>query len=723
VPESSSHDGAPSSLALTQRRDDAAEAVVGDAPPEATARERPWDRTILGVRVVRLAYPAVLLVAVMVLSLLDLSGTSIGMLRYTPGRPIVDPSLVVGTPRGDRSDEWAVVTPLIVAQFHHGFPRFSNDSIGRHDDAVIPDLPARDWPTMFKPWDVPLLVSLNHGFAARWWLMSFVLLVGIYLLLLELTDRTALSVLLSLGLWLSPFFHWWYDPGSLVTVGFGALATGALLYGLRATSRPRRWAWLALAAYGAVGFVLVLYPPFQIPVAVVLAAVAGGEIVGALRERRLAVTRIVADVGLVAGVCVIALAAWYLHVRGAIAAINGTVYPGHRGSTGGGTSSMQLLSAPFGVQLASHGDRLQGTNQSEISSFLLLGPFAIVQAFWLGFRRFSVRFTYTFALTATAFTLVAAWYLVGLPSIVGKVLLLDRTPGPRAIIGIGVGGVILMALLCGARFRTDAPPEAAPETPLDDGPPAPTIESRRERRRWRRLRRRVIAGAALCGLACFALYLWGGLHLAHLEPSLGLSTAMVLAFSLASAVVVFLLCGRMVVAGGIALVLLGAVVSLPANPLYRGLGELTRSPVLPVFAAEAASPPDAAHRVWLSYEPGGSALTDVLEASGLQSLAVASVYPDAPAWRILDPNGRSADAWNRYANLYFTPAPDGAPVAIHLDQADRVRITLDPCGPVAGRLGVGFVVTTRPLTNSCLTLDRALDQGGMIYIYRRGTTP
>ena len=51
---------------------------------------------------------------------------------------------------------------------------------------------------------------------------------------------------------------------------------------------------------------------------------------------------------------------------------------------------------------------------------------------------------------SAGFLVVAAWYLVSLPPLLARVLLLDRTPAGRAIIGVDVGGFLLMAMLCAA---------------------------------------------------------------------------------------------------------------------------------------------------------------------------------------------------------------------------------------------------------------------------------
>ena len=679
-----------------------------DSPGPGTAGIAPepaWRaRSVAGVRVTRFVYPAVLVLATIGLSSAGLSGSSVGVLATTTLHGAPDPALVAGTPRPIRSDEWNVETPLVVAQSHHGFPRTTLDGVGSHDLSVLLDVPNSDWSTAFRPWNLPpLALDLEHGFAARWWLMSLFLLLGAYVLLLALTDRTDIAVLFSLGLWLSPFFHWWYSSGTLDSVGMGMLALGASLYAMRAKTAPRRAAWLALAAYSTVSFALVFYPPFQIPIAFVLAVVGISEIVGRHRPTRMPWRRPAVDLGIVAISAVAILLAYYLHAKSTIAAINGTAYPGHRRLTGGVTSLLQLLSAPFGLQLARHGAAIPAniSNQSEISSFVLLAPFVLLQLHRMRLRDFSYRSKALLLGTSGVFLLLAAWYLVSLPPILARVLLLDRVEPQRSIIGIGTAGILLAALFCAAELQqvNDA---------RVDGRPARIARNRS-----------VTRGALACALAAFFLYFWGGRLLRADVPSLGLSLWKIGLASAGAALVVFLITARKAVMGGLALVAFGASISLPANPLYRGLGPLTSSPLLSTISRVAAKAPISTHRVWLSFQ---SASNDELTASGVPTLTAANAYPIAKAWTILDPEHQHAFVWNRYANVFFAPGPAGSPPTFHLIQSDAIIVTIDPCGRAADRLGVGFVLSDSPVTSRCLTRSEPPGSSpSPPYIYIRST--
>ncbi len=676
----------------------------GSPPSATTFGGKHFGMSTLGIRKSRLIYPALMVLVTIGLSTAGLSGSSIGVLRTTLLHGKTDPALVVGTPRPIRSDEWNVDTPLLVAQSHHGYPRFTMDGIGDHDLSVIPDIPNTDWSTAFKPWGLPALaLDVEHGFAARWWLISLFLLLGAYLLLLALTDRTDIAIVFSLGLWLSPFFQWWYSPGTLDSVGMALLALGAFVYSLRASSTPRRVAWLALTAYSTISFVLVFYPPFQIPTALVVVIVGLCYVIGRWRELGITWRRLVLDLGAIALVVGFTLGAYYIHSRSTIVAIDSTVYPGHRRVSGGGTSLLQLLSAPFGLALAQRGLSLNFTNQSEISSFVLLGPFALLQMQRLHIRGFTHRWRLLLVGTAGVFLLLAMWYLISLPPVLAALLLLDRVEPERAIVGLGLAGILVMALFCAAELEHR---DLSPATQDHQHSRVPTVN------------RRLRSGALACSGIAFVMYFWAGRGLRSADPSLDLSLWEVGIMSAAVAVAVFLTCARKVILGGVVLVILSATISLPANPLYQGLGPLTSSPLLATFASDGARQRVDSH-VWVSFD-ADPAVNDVLIASGVPTLNAVDTYPVAETWRILDPTHRFADIWNRYANVYFAPGAIGSPPSFHLPQPGAMIVTIDPCGAAAGQLGIGFVVSSTPLNYPCLRLTKPVNNpGGLPYIYFR----
>ncbi|MFB9666351.1 hypothetical protein ACFFOW_16840 [Curtobacterium albidum] len=91
-------------------------------------------------------------------------------------------------------------------------------------------------------------------------------------------------------------------------------------------------------------------------------------------------------------------------------------------------------------------------------------------------------------------------------------------------------------------------------------------------------------------------------------------------------------------------------------------------------------------------------------------------YPPEEMWREIDPTGRYEDAWNRLANVNWTPGT-GEPVVSN-PYRDQVSVTFDACSSFAQR-HVQYVLTDSPLSSSCLTQLGDYRQGGLdMHIYR-----
>gem|GEM_PF-880983 len=650
-------------------------------------------------------FPLFVSIPAFFITLFGISGTSVGSLNFLADGNLSRAGVLAGSPKPIRSDEWNVATPLLVHQAHSGFAQNAVTGLGVHNLSIIYDIPTWGWPTFFRPWDVPpLFLGLTQGFAARWWLMLLIAILGVYCLLLELTKRIDIAALFSLGLCLSPFFMWWYEGSTFGPIGMGSLAAFFFLRLLRSRRQLSKIVLVAATAWASVGFVLVLYPPFQVPVGLAIVCIAVAEIFARWKFKNLTLRTLLTSTLWVAVPTGLLLLIFLVQYKTAIHAISSTIYPGNRRLLGGRTSIEQLASAPFGLVFSRHGfTELTGTNQSEISSFLLLGPFALLQLFRTGLRRWDDRTRYLLVGASVATVLLGAWYFVGLPSPLAKLLLLDRVPPERGLIGVGLAGFLLMALFCSGRLQPDASVQASAQL---------------DKRRSLELSRQIAWGAFACAVLAFGFYVWGGEQIQLSQVALGLGSGKVVLYSLFAAIVIGLLSARRVVSGGILLVIFGLVVSGTVNPLYRGLGVLESSPLLTEIHSLSAQGPSGRNDVWVNF--GGPDLNAPLVSAGVPTLNGSQLYPDRSFWSQF-PNSKDYEiAWNRYANTYFAVGEPGSAASVKLLQQDLIMVTLDVCSPEASRLKLGYFISPQPLVRSCLIAQKTVKyQGHNVYFYSR----
>lgn len=659
--------------------------LTGTAPrePEGTPDGRSRGlRRVLGST---LLLPILVLLAVGVLAALRVNGSSIAILDGA-GR-----TETWGTARSVRSDEWRGRTPLVVRQSRTGFPASTDLGMGRHDTGVLSNLPVRGAPIALRPHQlVYLVLGVERAFAFEWWLEVVGPLLGLYALVVVLTGDRLVAALTGLVAALAPVFGWWSTAGAGFMVLYGALAATAFVLALRCRGWRRVLA-SGLAGWTAACFATLLYLPWLVPLALLFGAIAIGEAIGLVQTQGArASAAILVPVLVLIGAVGAAGTLLFLAAHGeALRAISGSVYPGHRVSTGGESRLVQLLTAPFSLLATARSTvEVAGVNQSEAASGLMLGlPVVLAGGAFGGFR---ARTPAARALTSASVVLVVlgAWALLPVPEGFGRLLLLTSVPGKRIAMPLAVAGALAAGLYT-HRARTE--PGFRPA--------------------WWRV---AIAGGAFAGLTAYA---------AHGYTVDGDRVGPMLAVGLAAVVGVLAaltLRGRARLGLGGACVLL-AVSSATINPLQRGLDPITRAPLIAQIDMVRAV--DPAGR-WVS-TPGDEPAFAILAASGAPAASGTSWYADAARWRRLDPDPRVERIWNRFAYVYVfvEDRPSGPRLRIGRTE-DVVEVRLGSCDPALARVGIRYLIATGPQGAPCLRQIAAPVQRGQRYLYEvLPTTP
>ncbi len=645
-------------------------------------------------RSVRL-FPILLAIFLLIPSAAKISGTSVGIYnQFIYGDSTKDPNLLFSYPRPVRSDEWLVNTQLTIAQAKEGFPRVNQNIGNGRDMSLAGDVPYKDWSAVFRPQNLPFFIlPLEYAFALKWWLILYLVIISCYFFTLRILPRKRLfAAIFSSAIGLSPFFAWWYLSGAMAPIFYGFFI---LIVGMRTiNSEPVKFlknkhplysniAYILTLAYLLTSFALILYPPFQIPVAIVVFFFLIGYLVNKRFEAKLSWRQIgkklaIFSVGLIiAGVL---LGLFIATRKDAFSAITNTVYPSARVSTGGHVDSLHIFDSFLQPQLQSE---RRGThffkNQSEASNFILLSPFLVLPALALTIYEYRQkrRIDWLFVIIQLNVLLFFARVFVPFGDGFYKLLLFDKVPNERLIIGIGLVG-ILLTLLTYKKL----------------------IQLKISRRVWWGV-------AGTYTLVCFAVVSLIGFRVADMYPLFISYAPKILLLAASFCLIIWLFLIKRGVLAAIVLLLFsfGSVVKI--NPLYKGLGWINSNELF--SRMQVASTPDdtwAAADV-IAFENFGL-LADRGSLSGIQP------YPDFKLWRQVA--GASADdTYNRYAHVVFVSSPQWSE-PLKLIQPDFFEVAIS-CSDFITK-NVDYILDTSPLNKPCLQLkDKVVYPSVSFHIY------
>ncbi len=624
--------------------------------------------------------PLLLLAALAGLTSLGINGSSAAAIRPTLGASASsDPHLLAGAPLNIRADEWAINTPMSILQARTGMPR-SQPRLGDGADMALGgDVPVADRWALFRPqhWGY-LVMPLDQGFAFHWWFPAALLAFALWLLTVTLLPgRNLLGLLIGAAAVFSPFMQWWNLAGSFLPEALAVLACALFVRVLHAERRDVRWWCAAALAWTMASFALVLYPPFQIPCVLVTVAFCVGYLLfaGPALGWRPALARALLVVGCGA-VAVAALGLFLLGHRGAVQAITASLYPGQRTVPSGGYSVARLFSGFLDRRLTvPQAAASIDVNQSEAASPLLVGILAAPVTLWLliSARRCRERLNPVLLLLLAVTALFLAYLFIPHIDLLAKLTLLDRVPGNRLLLGMGMLSDVLLVALAWQLSRS---PLRSPTGPVVTF--AAVFVALSILVLFLHSKHAIFVGSVLIGLAIAAtIALAVGLWVAH-RPELG--------------------AGLLVV---VSLLVAGTV-----NPLSVGVSTTDDLPV----AAAIKQVDEAAPGGWIMQTNRIPAA--VLLEDAVHTYSVVYNYPQLELWHQLDPTGAHAESYNRYGYAAFTLQRGPVQFPPHL--LDQFSIAIDGCDPFIQR-NVKHIVTDYGINAGCTRLRSSVTSGTRVF--------
>lgn len=643
-------------------------------------------------------FPVCLLLLFSVFVIFKISGTSIGYYQQLlNGSNSKDSSLVSGSPRGIRSDEWLVWTQLTISQSKNGFDKYNPDLGSGRDLSLHFEIPTDDWSAVFKPqnWSF-LILPLEYAFAFKWWYLMFVLICGAYFFALRfLPGKCLLSALLATAFAFSPFVLWWYQSPVLGVMGYGFFILLLVMQIIEGKEVPRinnkkLSSGLMVVALSFLGmcFAVILYPPFQISIALMIVAFSIGYLLKARYNLQVPYKTLFKRVALLALAAGLVLFTSFIFIndkKDIISSLSDSVYPGERVVPSGSTKNNPF--ATFGgfltplLQSSSRASNYY-TNQSEASQFILLSPFLIVPAIFLlvyQYKRDKKINWLLFVLVMTAVLLMLRVY-VGFGDSIYKLLLLDKVPHRRLMIAFGFLGYIMTVVYLAQ------------------------VKSLNIKKRHMRVFSYIYASVLFAGmitLAVIAVRRYPQFVIRHRE-------GLFLAVSF-SAIYYFLIRGWRIL---FAFSLLGFTMlsSFRAMPLYQGLGPLYNSQL--VSTIEKVSEPEDD---WIVV--GQFLFEQVPLITGNRSFSGVQIYPVESFW--IDKYGEQYKyQFDRKGHITYRNSAIDQP-GVELIHTNQIQINFS-CKDTFIMQEVEYVLSETPITNKqCVKLLETVSYPAkQFYIYK-----
>jgi hypothetical protein len=356
---------------------------------------------------------------------------------------------ILGQPRPVRSDEWLLITPLAISQTNH-IPTFPviNRNIGEDGQNMLivgmTGVPVSHISAIVKPatWGFHIF-DLKRALSWNWWFPIFGCFFSVWAVFSLISpNHWRIGFIVSLSFCGSSYVTAWsYWPA--YAVFFPCLILYASVAILRSPKNFSLFYWVMLLGFSLAGFVLILYPPWQVSLGYLFLFIGTGIVLRDKLYRSIKLHSFLAY-ALALGLAFLILWNWWSDARSAIVAMMNTIYPGQRNSVVGGTITISNLLRGFTNIITLY--RMDGgySNQSEIASFYYFFPSLFVL---FGKRLWEKRICPIQFLMLLFLVFTVEYMLVGVPKQFATVTLWGRVPGPRADLSLGLAYILLIGVL------------------------------------------------------------------------------------------------------------------------------------------------------------------------------------------------------------------------------------------------------------------------------------
>lgn len=632
-------------------------------------------------------FPAFIIICVVILSLLRLNGSSVAMYYKFLNQDITnDRNLLLGVPRAVRSDQYIGGIPTYSSQNHNDEATINPD-IGEGMRMETQNVPTKTPFSIFRPTNFFFYVSndteLSYSF--YWWSEMGLMIICLYLLLLEIINKNLfISILGSSILFLTPFFHWWNQFSCITWISLG------IFFYLKIIKEEKL---LKMGLYGIgftyslICFALILYPPFQIPLAYVALSIGIASIITNWKNIKTNWKYILPIIIVSVFTTILCVLLFFNTYKEVIEITTNTVYPGARFVQAGTGNLFHLFDGVFNLLLQKDSNIAPFGNQSESSNFFLLFPPLLI---WVLFKN-----TFNYIKTKKvdilgiflSFCLIffLVFYLIPLPDVFSKYFLFYMVPPQRSFIGFGFTSYLLIFhYISNFQFYKDHK----------------KIE-----------KVSILLLSLLFGIFTFFV----GKNLFQISPDFFKNPTIIspeqkiLLMSIFSVILIYLMIKGFKKYFLLFLLFFSFVSTILINPLYKGLKPLL-STDLAIYIQEISKYDTSK---WVGYN--SLALSQYALANDASIINGAHTYPQFEIWRQIDSKEEYKDIYNRFAYVLVSEKEINEE-KITLIAPDTVEINMDACNPIWNSLNVKHIISNGEIDGPCLELKKKFEKYN-VFIY------
>ena len=549
---------------------------------------------------------------------LQIHGSSVAVWKTVLNDQSSPSGVLFSTPKSVRTDEWLAWTPAVLAQALHDPPfPVENANIGGGKAPLLVNLPVRHYSMFFRPQLYGFfLFNVETAYAFYWSVKVFGLFLSFFLLLRALTPGHFWLPLFGTGcVSFSAYTQWWFSCPPMLPemLSCWAAAILCIIYLFRGPPLGMRILAAAGLVIAGVNFTLCFYPPFQVPLFYMGAALLAGWFWqnrhAGLKWQAGTLSVVAAMIGMAA-----VLIPYLVECKPTLEIVASTKYPGARRSHGGDLAARDTFNGVLGFFNSSEETFLATRgNSSESSNFYPLWILALGSGGYALWRNRRERRAEMMLVAAVA--VLTLYTFCPFPEWLSRWTLLNYVTGNRALLAIGTGGIVLATII----MATPAPQSCK--------------------------RNRAFLALAMFGGIVAVLIACHPLSDPFLNPT---RCALLLALN-ALFISLYFFAPLKIFCGAFLLCLVlnnGAV-----NPVVTGLGPLLQSDGSAVVREIKRLDPGAK---WMAYS--STLPAQFLKAQGADVITGLNYVPDLAFWREFDPTGKFDTVYNRYGFSLFVMA-------------------------------------------------------------------